>query len=93
VIAEHAAEQSGIEVNDVLERTRRTPSQVSLGAHARRDNVKGAIALKRGADVTGQKLVLIDDVITTGSTLGVCAEALLLAGAASVAAITVAREL
>ncbi len=93
VIAKQVAEQAGIELNDVLERTRRTPSQVSLGAADRRENVKGAFSLKRGADVVGLRLVLIDDVITTGSTLGACAEALVLAGAASVAAITVAREL
>lgn len=78
--------------DDLLVRIRPTPHQVGLGAEQRRANVHGAFAVPPGLDLTGMRLVLIDDVLTTGSTLGNCAEALAIAGAASVGALTLARE-
>ena len=70
----------------VLERTRSTASQVGLTRDARRRNVAGAFVVPpRAADrVRGRKVVLVDDVITTGSTVGACAWALRRAGAARV---------
>jgi predicted amidophosphoribosyltransferase len=82
-----------VPVADILTRTRRTDAQVHLGAAQRYANVKGAISVKQGSDTIGKTFVLIDDVVTTGSTLAACAEALVRAGAASVKAATVAREL
>jgi predicted amidophosphoribosyltransferase len=67
--------------------------QVRLDAEGRQANVEGAFALSPGADVIGKQLVLVDDVITTGATLGACAQVLLGAGAQSVSVVTVAREL
>lgn len=78
--------------SDLLVRTRPTRHQVGLGADDRRANVHGAFAVPPGIELTGQRLVLIDDVLTTGATLGNCAEALKAAGALFVAAVTVARE-
>ncbi|MGH2562396.1 MAG: ComF family protein [Thermomicrobiales bacterium] len=77
---------------DLLVRTRPTRHQIGLGADQRRENVHGAFAVELGHDIGGQRLVLVDDVMTTAATLGNCADALKAAGAAFVAAVTVARE-
>ncbi len=82
-----------VPVNLALERSRITTPQVRLDAEGRQANVEGAFALSPGADVIGKRLVLVDDVITTGATLGACAQVLLGAGAQSVSVVTVAREL
>lgn len=75
----------------LLTRSRNTPSQVSLGAEARRNNVNGAFQC--GSNVFEKKSVLIiDDVCTTGATLNACAIVLKEAGAASVWALTISRE-
>jgi len=80
-------------VPDLLVRRRPTPSQGGLGRAGRRRNVAGAFALRPGreAQVRGRRILLIDDVHTTGATLGECARALRRAGAASVDALTLAR--
>jgi predicted amidophosphoribosyltransferase len=56
-------------------------------------NVAGAFAVQPNIAVAGLSVVLIDDVVTTGSTLSACAEALIAAGAASVKAASLAREM
>jgi predicted amidophosphoribosyltransferase len=83
----------GIEVKEALIRTRRTDAQVALGSEQRMINVAGAFVMQSGFPVAGLSIVLIDDVITTGSTLSACAEALISAGATSVTAATLAREM
>ena len=80
-------------VSLLLQRTRRTTPQVWLDAGKRQANVDGAFALAPGGDVAGLRLLLVDDVITTGATLGACARVLHAAGATSVCVVTVAREL
>ena len=75
-----------------LARRRHTPPQArSSGAEARRANVAGAFSADSEA-VAGRAVLLIDDVATTGATLSACASALREAGAASVWALTFARE-
>jgi ComF family protein len=71
-------------------RVRHTPSQVGLTAEQRRANVTGAFAGNPRA-VAGRRVILVDDVRTTGATLEACAQALRSAGAASVWALTLAR--
>ncbi len=76
-----------------LVRTRRTRRQVGLGASARRDNVQGAFSVPEMAreQIFGRRLVLVDDVYTTGATVSAATRALKRAGAAEVTVLTFAR--
>jgi len=78
---------------DALIRRRRTPSQGGLSASARRRNVAGAFAVnpRRAAQLTGRRIVLIDEVYTTGATIAACTRALRAGGAAEIHALTLAR--
>jgi ComF family protein len=78
---------------DWLVRRRRTPSQGRLGAAARARNVRGAFALRPGRSIRGRRIVLIDDVLTTGATVEECARVLRRAGAEFVGVLTLARAL
>lgn len=75
-----------------LRRVRETQSQVGLTWEERQDNVRGAF-LARRALVQGKRVMLVDDVATTGSTLDACAQALREAEAQQVFALTLARAL
>lgn len=88
LIAREVAAGLGLELADSLVRTRQTRSQVDLDADERRENVRGAFVARR--QLVGVSVLLIDDVITTGSTLVECAAACRQAGAAAVFAATVA---
>lgn len=91
VIARALSKRVILPVNDVLLRRRYTTTQTQLDRKGRRQNLRDAFVLRKDADVTDQEILLVDDVLTTGSTLDACAGALLEAGAASVRALTVAR--
>lgn len=80
-------------VPDLLLRTRRTPSQGGLNAAGRRKNVRRAFAVTRRhrPRVEGARVLVIDDVFTTGATLAECARTLKGAGAAAVDVLTLAR--
>lgn len=80
---------------DLLERVRATRSQVGLDHEARRKNVRRAfrIATEAAGQVAGRRVLLVDDVMTTGATAGACAEALKAAGAAKVNVLTFALVL
>jgi ComF family protein len=88
--AVHAAGGPPVAV-DGLVRRRRTPSQGKRNAEARRRNVQGAFRAKPGRALGGKRIVLIDDVFTTGATVGECARVLRRAGALRVDVLTVAR--
>jgi ComF family protein len=78
---------------DLLQRTRDTHSQIGLTSHQRRENLRGAFAVSRAAEVTGRDVLLVDDVYTTGTTAAECARILRRAGARQVWVATVARTL
>lgn len=72
-------------------RHRRTKPQVKFSGKARVENVKDAFSVKHPQRIKGRRVVLIDDVFTTGSTFNECAKALLKAGAKSVDYLSLAR--
>ena len=93
IIARIFAGSIGIEYEPkVLLRNRETRSQVELELDEREANVKGAFTATRDR-VRDKKLLVIDDIATTGATLSACSKALLAAGAAEVHALTVARAI
>ncbi|MCG8510004.1 MAG: ComF family protein [Rhodospirillales bacterium] len=78
---------------EVLVRRRRTPSQGYLGRAARRRNVAGSFAVPARAEsaISGKRILLIDDVMTTGATVAACSRACRRGGAAAVDVLTFAR--
>jgi ComF family protein len=78
---------------DLLVRSRATPTQGGKSGRGRRENVRNAFAVSKGgaAKVAGKRVLLVDDVLTTGATADACARALLRAGAAAVDLAVVAR--
>ena len=78
---------------DLLQRVRATEQQVGLSRAQRASNVQGAFAVAeaRKAEMTGKKVVLIDDVLTSGATVDACARALLRAKASQVDVLVFAR--
>ena len=86
LLARGVSGEMQLEFGDVLMRTRNAPQQARLSGKAREHNLKGGFAVRPEwrECVKGAKILLIDDVFTTGSTARNCAEALLEAGAAKV---------
>jgi len=92
LLARHIGKRAGIWVDAyTLKRIRPTRPQVELTHKQRATNVKGAFAVSRPQFVDGRKILLVDDVSTTGATLRECAKMLRKAGASNVYALTVAR--
>ncbi|NLN59186.1 MAG: ComF family protein [Deltaproteobacteria bacterium] len=76
-----------------LVRSVHTPPQVSFGRRDREQSVKGAFQVRKKVALEGRKVILVDDVYTTGSTVRECARTLRHAGAPSVTVLTLARAL
>ncbi|MBN1545156.1 MAG: ComF family protein [Syntrophaceae bacterium] len=76
-----------------LTRTRDTAPQVSFGRQQRELNVKGVFTVVDPKRVKGKRIVIVDDVLTTGSTTRECARSLKRSGAAAVAVLTLCRTL
>ena len=88
LLARGLADSINTPVSDTLQVVRSTRDQVELSAAERRQNVAGAFSAKTR---TRGRLLLVDDVFTTGATTSACAAALLDAGAAEIHAITLSR--
>jgi ComF family protein len=80
-------------VHGVLKRVRATPQQVGRSKTERAENVQGAFRVRpeQKADIAGRRLILVDDVLTSGATVDACARALLRAGAAHIDVLVFAR--
>ena len=91
VLARDLSRHIGVRVLSALRRTRSTQVQAGLSNTARRQNVSQAFRSRGGHSVAGNRILLIDDVMTTGSTAAACARALKQAGAVRVTLVAVAR--
>jgi ComF family protein len=93
-LAARLAAAVGIPLNkNLLRRVRPTATQTRLTRQQRAANMRGAFAVRPGARLQGERVVLVDDVFTTGATTSACAQALRGAGAGDVCVWTVARGL
>ena len=94
LLARPLARQLGLPCRPVLlVRTRPRPDKLHLSLEERWESVRGAFAARPGSQVDNLRVLLVDDVMTTGATLDACAKALREAGAKSVTGLTVGRAL
>jgi len=92
LLAKYLCETAGLKMDKtIIQRIRPTLPQVMLPPKERGRNVRGAFALAPAADVAAKRILLIDDIHTTGSTLQECARVLQKGGAAAVCVLTLAR--
>ena len=95
LIAKAVGTELGVEPVPLLKKIRSNPPQARITGEARRRaNVLGVYALREDAAVHGKKIVLLDDILTTGATMGVAARVLLTAGAKEIhgAAVAAVRK-
>jgi len=90
-LANGVARRRRIPLLNAVRRIRATRSQTGLTNARRRENVRGAFRAGRGRPLEGLRILLVDDVMTTGATGSACAAALKRAGAKSVTLLTLAR--
>jgi ComF family protein len=91
LLAEIVGKSRGLACRPVLERTRYTTTQTAFDRAERMENLHNAFRLRKKMDVRELRVLLIDDVLTTGATLSECARVLKKAGASVVYAATAAR--
>jgi ComF family protein len=92
MLAKYLARRLGVPCIRALRRTRKTSQQAALDQAARLANIRRAFAPVGGETLLGMRLLLVDDVFTTGATLGEATKTLLKAGASEVSVITAARD-
>jgi len=93
LLARRISAAAGIPVNSNLKRVKMTKPQSRLGSEERRKNVQGAFVVSQPEQFLGKSVVLVDDVVTTGSTLCACADVLRQTGAKAVFAVTAGKTL
>jgi ComF family protein len=91
LLAREVSRRWGVPVSKTVRRVKTTAPQAGLSNSKRRLNVRGAFRITKGANLKGLRVLLIDDVLTTGATAGACASVLKRAGASHVAVAAVAR--
>jgi len=85
-------QEQGIPMERMLCRSRLTKAQYGLSAAERRSNLKHAFSLAEGAEVRGRDILLLDDIMTTGTTFHMCAAELKRAGAAKIFGLVLASD-
>jgi ComF family protein len=90
-LAEALGGEMGVDIGDELRRVRDTPTQVGLPKTRRAQNVRGAFAVRPRSRLDGARILLVDDVTTTGATANEAARTLLAAGASRVTLVVVAK--
>lgn len=91
LLAKPLAKRRGLKMSTVLRRERYTKAQAGLTEPQRRENLKGSFSVRNPEQIAGKRILLIDDVFTTGATLRTAAATLKDAGASHVTALTLAR--
>ncbi len=91
LLAEPVARRYGLKLSNNLRRAHYTKAQAGLSEQERQKNLKDSFIVRRSAELQGKRVLLIDDVLTTGATLRAAAAALKASGAARVTALTLAR--
>ena len=91
LLAQEIGKKWRVPVRNVIRRRRATSSQAGLTNAKRRANVRGAFKMSSGKPLAGMRVLLVDDVVTTGATASACARVLKRAGAAHVALLALAR--
>lgn len=91
LLAKPVARRCGFKLSTQLRRKRYTKSQAGLTESQRRENLRDSFFVKNAPQIAGKRILLIDDVFTTGATLRSAAVALKAAGASHVTALTLAR--
>jgi ComF family protein len=92
LLAREIGRKWGVPVFALVRRKRATAPQAGLTSAQRRKNVQGAFEVRKGQRLKGIRILLIDDVLTTGATASACARALKRAGAAQVTFLALARR-
>ncbi len=91
LLADEVARSTGLPQVRLLRRAQSSTAQAGLGSAERRRNAKASFALKGRRPLDGRRILLVDDVFTTGATAMACARLLKQAGASYVAVLTIAR--
>jgi competence protein ComFC len=91
ILAKILAQKINVPLSRALERVRYTTTQTAFDRVERMENLRGAFRLRKKIGVRGLHVLLVDDILTTGSTLSECARVLREAGTQSVYAVTAAR--
>ena len=93
LIAKEIAKQMELKFEkDVLVKQRNTEVQSTLTKAQRKQNVKGAFLITDITKIIGRKIILVDDIYTTGSTVNECSRILKLAGAKEICVVTIAKD-
>jgi len=91
LLACEVSKKWNVPIRNIARRTRATAPQAGLTNAKRRANVSGAFSVKRGTRLDGMRVLLVDDVLTTGASASACARALKSMGACHVTLLALAR--